>query len=267
MEALAPKLVWLLLAPANLITVASVLALLLWPTRWRRFARRLAMLVCLLLVLVATLPVGSSLLWVLESRFPTLNEPPPADAVAGIIVLGGAVDARLTLAHGQPALGSGAERMTETVALARRYPDLPVVFTGGDGTVLGTRLTEAQVAAMLFTGLGLPADRIRYEAGSRNTWENAVLTFERIKPTGDKPWLLVTSAAHIPRAVGCFRRAGWRVLAYPVDYQTSGPFGTVGLDLDGNLSALTRAVREWLGLAYYRLAGRIDALLPAPRDS
>ena len=266
MGAIVPKLAWLLLSPANLIALAALLVLLLWLTPWRRWGHRLAVLVCLFIGILAFVPFGGMLLQPLENRFPVVATPPPADSLGGIIVLGGAVNARMTAARGQPALGSAAERMTETVGLARRYPFLPVVFAGGDGTLLGTPLSEAQVAGLLFDQLGLPATQVRYEGESRNTWENAVLAFERVRPSADKPWLLVTSAAHMPRAIGCFRRAGWNVRAYPVDFETAAPFGGFDLNLAGHLASLTAAVREWLALAFYRLAGRTDALLPGPLD-
>jgi uncharacterized SAM-binding protein YcdF (DUF218 family) len=78
--------------------------------------------------------------------------------------------------------------------------------------------------------------------------------------------LLVTSAYHMPRAIGTFRRVGFAVEAYPVDYRTRGiedlarPFPNLGEGLRrGDI-----AMREWVGLLMYRLAGRTNALFPAP---
>lgn len=263
---LGPKLAWLLLSPVNLIGLAAILALLLLATPWRRLGRAAMVLVTLAVALLTVLPVGGWLAWPLESRFPALRELPPAAQLGGIIVLGGAVRTALTARHGQPALNEGAERMTAAAALARHYADLPVVFTGGDASILGEKLTEAAVAEMVFAEIGLPPGRVQYEASARNTWENATLTYAKLRPAPERPWLLITSAAHMPRAVGCFRRAGWTVLPYPVDYQMTEPFGLIDLNLAGNMSALSNAAREWLGLAFYYVAGRTDALLPAPQD-
>jgi uncharacterized SAM-binding protein YcdF (DUF218 family) len=79
-------------------------------------------------------------------------------------------------------------------------------------------------------------------------------------------WLLVTSAFHMPRAMGLFRKAGFAVLPWPTDYRTSGREG-IGMFRDGPVDALqttTLAMREWIGLLAYFLSGRIDRLLPGP---
>lgn len=75
-----------------------------------------------------------------------------------------------------------------------------------------------------------------------------------------------TSAYHMPRAVGVFRKAGFAVEPYPVDWRTRGaqdelrPFASVG---DG-LRRVDTAVREWVGLAVYWLTGRSSELFPGP---
>ena len=173
-------------------------------------------------------------------------------------MLGGAVEQDLTEAHGIPALNGAAERMTETVALALRHPQARVVFTGGSSAVIpgGVRL---------FADLGLPEARLTFEQESRNTYENAVLTRRLVQPRAEELWLLVTSASHMPRAVGCFRAAGWSVVPWPVNYTTAAdpalwwrwPFPT-------RLNHAEWALREWVGLVSYRLMGRTDALFPAP---
>jgi len=77
----------------------------------------------------------------------------------------------------------------------------------------------------------------------------------------------VTSAYHMPRAVGSFRVAEFSVLPYPVDYRT--PSGTAlwrpSSATTRNLEKVHFAIREYLGLLAYRLAGRTDALIPGPR--
>jgi uncharacterized SAM-binding protein YcdF (DUF218 family) len=114
--------------------------------------------------------------------------------------------------------------------------------------------------------LGIPRARITLEDRSRNTVENAVLSKAIAQPKPGERWLLVTSAHHLPRAVGVFRKAGFPVEAYPVDWRTRGvddvlrPFATVG---DG-LRRSDTAVREWVGLAVYWLTGRSSELFPGP---
>ena len=68
----------------------------------------------------------------------------------------------------------------------------------------------------------------------------------------------------MPRAVGVFRRVGWQVMPYPVDYYTDG--GSLRFDFQWGLEVFSTALREWIGLTAYRLLGWTDRLLPAPRD-
>ena len=85
-------------------------------------------------------------------------------------------------------------------------------------------------------------------------------------PKSNERWLLVTSAAHMPRSVGIFRKAGWPVIAYPVDYRTFGSsrdWRPTSESLD-SLRRLDIALHEWIGLALYRATGKTDVLFPAP---
>ncbi len=255
------KLLGLMGQPFNVAMAATVAgALLLFTRRWR-LGRRLTAGGALLLVVCTILPVGSWLAGVLENRFPP-PRPLPAH-VDGIVVLGGSVDPILSAARGQPIVSGAADRLFAMVTLARRYPDAEVVFTGGSGSVVHPEAAEAPVVRQLLTGMGCDTARVAFEGRSRNTYENAVFTRDLVHPRPGQVWLLVTSALHMPRAVGVFRAAGWTVVPYPVDYLTSGREIDV-LAPDGE-PALVRAVtHEWEGLAYYRLRGWTKTLLPAP---
>jgi uncharacterized SAM-binding protein YcdF (DUF218 family) len=259
---LASKLFWMALRPNTLALLLAVAGLILvW--RGRRFGRWPLALGLGWYVAVFVLPVSAMLTLPLETRFARPAAPP--SPVTGIVVLGGAVEQELTAAHGIPALNGAAERMTEAVALALRHPEARLIFTGGSAAVVPGGPTEADTARRLFAGLGLPATRLTFEDESRNTWENAVLTHRLVQPKPGETWLLVTSASHMPRAVGCFRAAGWQPVAWPVNYTTgttprlwyNWPFPT-------RLNHAEGALREWIGLLAYRLMGRTDALFPAP---
>jgi uncharacterized SAM-binding protein YcdF (DUF218 family) len=258
------KLVWLVAAPGSFLTlmlVAGVLALIL--TR-RRHGLSLVVLSTLGFLAVIFLPVGDWAVAPLENRFPV--PAPPPERVDGIVVLGGAVDEVVSAARGTVKLNESGTRMTDAVMLARRYPSSRIVLTGGDSSVLESAPAEAGVMQQFFLAEGIDAARITLESKSRTTFENAVLSQALVQPKPGETWLLVTSAAHMPRAVGCFRRAGWEVVPYPVDFRTTGT-GThhTEFSLANHLELLTKAAREWIGLVGYRLAGRIDDLFPAPR--
>jgi len=214
-----------------------------------------------LAVLATPLPQWATL--PLEDRFP---RPATAPAqVDGIVVLGGAVEQNLTEARGIPALNGAAERMTEAVALLRRYPTARLVFTGGQGSLVHGGVTEADVARQVWSDLGVPEDRMRFEGAARNTYENAVLTQRLVQPRPGEVWLLVTSASHMPRAMGIFQKIGWDITAWPVNYTTGhdwtswydAPFGQ-------RLGQIEWAIREWIGLAAYYALGRTSALFPKP---
>ncbi len=255
------KLFWLLLRPNTLALFLAVLgALALW--RQRHWGRWPALLGLGWFVLIAATPMATWMTWPLENRFPRPEAPAHVD---GVVVLGGAVDQDLTTARGIPAINGAAERMTEAVALALRFPQARIIFTGGTSSPLGSAMTEAEVARQLFTSLGLPVDRVTYENAARNTYENATLSTALGQPRPGQTWLLVTSASHMPRSMGVFRAAGWPVTAWPVNYST-GLTSLSGYDspFAARLGQAEWALREYIGLAAYRLMGRTDALFPAP---
>lgn len=258
----ASKLLWQFLRPNTFCLVLAVLGMwALW--RGRRWGRWPALLGLGWFVLIAATPMATWMTWPLENRFSRPGTPP--EQVDGVIILGGAVDQDLTSARGIPALTGAAERMTEAVALSRRYPEARIVFTGGTANPLRHAMTEADVARLLFGQLGLEGERVIYENAARNTAENATLSRALAQPQPGQTWLLVTSASHMPRSVGVFRAAGWPVVPWPVNYST-GVTSMSGYDepFSERLGMAEWALREYLGLAAYYALGRTDALLPAP---
>jgi uncharacterized SAM-binding protein YcdF (DUF218 family) len=103
-----------------------------------------------------------------------------------------------------------------------------------------------------------------FEDQSRNTQENVAFSRALAQPQSGESWLLITSARSMPRAVGVFRRAGWPVIGYPVDYGTSGKTGFVlDFDMTPGVNRVEGALHEWIGLFAYRILGRTDALFPS----
>ena len=154
--------------------------------------------------------------------------------------------------------------LVEFVALGRQYPGARLVFTGG-GKSQGPVPSEAAVSADVLRALGFDVERIVFEDRSSDTFANAMFTRQLVGPQPGETWLLITSAWHMPRAVGSFRAAGWAVLPVPVDYTTGGPVHwKLGFNPTLRLAALSIAVHEWVGLLAYRVLGRTDAWFPAP---
>ncbi|WFU36672.1 YdcF family protein [Bradyrhizobium brasilense] len=255
------KTLGIMLLPINFLIGIGVIGTVLLLTRFARLGRRLMVAALLLLAICGFSPLGNVLISTLEQRFP------PWDASRGvpdgIIVLGGSIDADLSVAHGTPVVRSAADRVIAAAALARRYPNARLVFTGGSANLISNDAREADYAAEMFEGLGIARSRLIIERRSRNTVENAEFSRALVDPKPGERWLLVTSAYHMPRSVGLFRKAGFNVEAYPVDWRVGNVFSFGTLAIEG-LSRTDLGTREWIGLLAYHLAGRTDDLLPGP---
>src|SRR5262249_7625752 len=126
--------------------------------------------------------------------------------------------------------------------------------------------SEAEAAIPIFERLGLAPGRVISEGRSRNTEENAAFSKLIADPKPGERWFLVTSAYHMPRAIGVFREAGFPVEPYPVDWRIhrveAGP--PLFVTMRDGLWRTDTAVHEWVGLAVYWLTGRSSELFPAP---
>ena len=261
----ASKIFWMLASPISLMLIGALVGTLLGFTRHAGFGRGLALVSILLLIAASVTPLGELMLAPLEDRFPT----PPADLAppAGIIVLGGAIDDEASAARGQTVFDIDGERLTEAVILAKRYPEARVVYTGGTASLApGATSSEALEGKKLMTALGVARDRIILEDKSRNTEENARFTAAIVHPKASERWIIVTSAFHMPRAMGVFEKAGFHPIAYPVGFRTLGPGRALRVTLDParNLVIFQIALHEWIGLAAYWASGRTAHLFPGP---
>lgn len=257
-----------LLAQPSSLAVLLILAGLWMMRRGEagRFARRLAWAGVLVLIVGGFAPVGNVLVLPLEQRFAGVPAPAADDQVDGIILLGGFEDGWVSSGRGGLGINEAGERLTEGLRLALRHPRAKVLFTGGVGGLLSRDQEATQPVAKFLMDAGVAGDRIILESRSRNTYENAVFTRDLVKPQAGERWYLVTSAFHMPRAMGLFRKAGFDVVAYPVDYRTRGPedLGRFFERIPQGLLRLDLGVNEWLGLVAYRALGRIDELFPGP---
>ena len=259
----ASKLFWFVFQPINLIGLLVLFGMLLTLVGWRKLGLLSSFCGFLVLALGAWTSLGALMLHPLEDRF--ARPDPPPQAVAGIIVLGGGFEGSVNLARGGYELNASGDRFVETAVLARRYPDARIVVTGGAGAVTLEGEADADTAPRLLAALGVERERLVLENRSRNTFENAQFTREMVGLQPGETWLLVTSAFHMPRSVGLFRRAGFDVTPWPADYRTAGTErpGLAQDNVADSLQNLSLAMREWAGLIAYRLAGRIDSILPA----
>jgi uncharacterized SAM-binding protein YcdF (DUF218 family) len=246
------KLLGFFATPSNLVILIGIIGLVLLPTRFTRAGWWLALVSVIIVAIFGLSPIGNALIIPLEDRFP------PWDATRGardgFIVLGGTINA----------WGPRNQRLLVVPELLRRYPNARVLFSGG--TLIDDGDPEAKFAARLLDSFGIAPSRIILEDRSRNTLENAVFSKAIVQPKPGERWLLVTSAYHMPRAIGVFRKAGFPVEPYPVDWRThrieAGP--PLFVTMRDGLWRTDTAVHEWVGLAVYWLTGRSSELFPAP---
>ena len=258
------KTIGIALLPGNFLIGIGLLGLILLATRWARLGRTLLIASVVLVAICGLSPLGNLLLYPLEARFPRWD--PAHGAPDGIVVLGGAIDADLSASHGTAVYTRAADRVIEAAALARQYPKARIIYSGGSANLIDADAREADYAAAIFERLGVARDRLTMERRSRNTRENAEFSKLLAAPKSGERWLLLTSAFHMPRSVGIFRKAGFAVEPYPVDWRTGGPgdlwtFSPFALD---GLQRTEIAVREYLGLVAYRISGSTSELFPGP---
>jgi uncharacterized SAM-binding protein YcdF (DUF218 family) len=174
-----------------------------------------------------------------------------------VVVLGGSFErAALQRGREQVQTNAHAERLTEAVALAQGFPGLAVVFTGGCVDVGEGCVAEAELAQRFFTRMGLAPERVRYEAASRTTFENAVFTAQLPGVDKTRPWLLLTSAWHMPRAMAAFKAQGWNVAPWPADFRSADRTPWTGYSLTRGVQQWQFALHECLGLLAYWVSGR-----------
>ena len=258
------KTIGVMLLPVNFLIGIGIIGALLMATRFVVLGRRLMISSIALLAICGFSPLGDWLLYPLEARFPPWNA--SRGAPDGIIVLGGSIDAELSEAHGETVVRGAADRIIAAAELARRYPNARVLFTGGSPNLVSHDAREADYAGALFESLGVAKARLMMERRSRNTQENVEFSKAMVEPKNGERWLLVTSAFHMPRSVGLFRKAGFNVEPYPVDWRVGGRselFAFSSFAIEG-LSRTEVGLREWLGLIAYRATGKIDELFPGP---
>lgn len=260
------KIVWFIAAPSNALVIAALLGVALTATRYARAGRRLAFTALLLLAVAGLSPLSNMLMAPLENRFPVwrINNGP---APAGIIILGGSVDADVTSSRNAGLeLNEAGDRILAMLALARQFPEAKIILSAGAGALLGERGTEADEVRKRIAAYGLPPDRIIFENRSRTTYENALETQKLINPRAGERWLLVTSAWHMPRSIAVFRMAGLNVEAYPIDFRTpaTGAGKETFAEISRGLRRFDTAMREWAGLISYRFAGASKDIWPQP---
>jgi len=267
------KLLPIFFYPLGLACVAMALGLLwLWKRpRWVSGAIAKRILGAILTVGLVGLLLGSNgwvsngLLRSLEWQNIPDGELPNASA---IVVLGGGIKAA-NYPRPWVDVSEAGDRVLHGARLYLAGKAPIVIPSGGRIDWRGGGPPESEAMAEILRAMGVPQGAIVEEPDSLNTYENAANVAEILRRDGiDGPVLLVTSASHMPRSLLCFAKQGVEAIAAPTDFivseqelaELSHSWQSVLLNLlpdSGRLENTTKALKEYLGLAIYRLRGWI----------
>ena len=258
------QLTWWIADIDSWLVILVIIGVILILTRWWKVGRVLLVIAAFFFYLVCVSPIPDLLGTYLENRFQR-PVPMPSD-ITGFIVIGFGIDRRVTQERDFITFNCAAQREITLVELYKKYPNKKFVYTAG-GAKHDSLMNLTDLAKKLFKNLTLESpDHIVFEDQAWDTRDNADYTYQLVKPQPNEKWVLVTSAINMPRAIGTFKKVGWKhLIPYPVDYRTIKRY-----DLTFNFS-LTHGFMMWklltyelLGLINYRLAGYIDELIPSP---
>jgi uncharacterized SAM-binding protein YcdF (DUF218 family) len=251
------KLIWFLVQPSSMLLLIFILGLVLYRLGRQKAAIRTLAAAVAIYAIGGLSPLPFAVMLSVEQQYakPDIET---IDHVDGIIILGGVIDTLIAEQRHEITLGDAAERLTEAAFLAKRFPQARVVFAGGAATLIYDTTDEASLAKTFLTRIGMDADRITMERESKNTYQNAVFAKKLIQPKPGERWLLITSAFHMPRAVGCFRAAGFEITPWPVDFATRGneDLWAIPAHPSDGWMMIDLVAKEWVGTLVYALTGR-----------
>lgn len=234
-----------------LLLLLASFALILW--KFKRLGKVMLALGILLLYLLSIAPTADLLLNPLESPHTSLS-PKMVPRVGTLVVLSGGASASADLPMSSRLTQDSIKRLLEAVRLYRLMGKATIVISGGSGNPF-VKVSEAALMREVLLDLGIPAKRIRIEGKSRDTYENAREVQQlRLK----SPLILVTSAAHMPRALRVFRALGMKPLPAPCDFKSRWSVDDPlrFFPSAGYLAVSTSAIYEYLGTWWYGIRGR-----------
>jgi len=241
-----------LIAKLFLLAAVVLLIVLTRGTRWEPYRRWLLWL----LVLLGTNPALPNELLRWWELPPKRLSQLPRQADAAVLLTG------ISDIH-EPTdrvyLERGADRFTNALWLYRAGRVRQIIISGGSGSEHKTARTEADELRILLRLAGVPATAILTEEKSRNTHENALYTKQLLASYPEMDTLvLVTSAFHQRRALGCFHKVGLNPIPFPADYRTTPRRASLDYWLLPSVKALVTwgtLLHELAGWTVYKLLG------------
>lgn len=245
---LLSKVLDFVLLPTVWLLALLVLALLARrPRRW--------LVAALVLFLITTNPLVVNELLLAWERPPVPLAALPRRADAAVLLTG--ITQVQKSPHDRVYLGLGADRLTSALWLYRAGRVRRIIVSGGSGALQATAHSEADDLTTLLRLAGVPNSAIIREAKSRNTRENALFTKRLLSPAQDT-LILVTSAFHERRALGCFKKVGLNLIGFPAGYRSTDRSLTPDAWLVPSSEALTNfslLTHEFVGWLIYKVLG------------
>lgn len=259
--------IWVIIQPSNLLFMTLIISIFIQQlihskSKYHKLASTLLRTSLIMMFVVGFTNFNSWVMWPLEKNFQQYINVTQAGPYAGIIVLGGSERLAISTATNQANFNHASERLMASAKLAYDFPTLPIIYSGGTkhGDI---GWSENDVAREFFENINIASNRVRFDDKSYNTHTNALESKKLIKQNEAGKWLLVTSAFHMPRAVGAFRQAGINIQPYPVDFKTTMRYDDFfRWNFAENLFRFDLAIHEYVGLIAYYATGRSSSFFP-----
>jgi len=237
-----------------LVILAAGLIVLLF-TKWQKLGKALVGAGFIFLLLVSYNGVPELCIKPLESKYPALVHANKASGVKWIVVLGNGVADEPGLPANSRLYNGSLVRLIEGLRIHKALPGTKLILSGGLGP---KNAVEADAMARSAVSLGIDRRKLVLDSGSRDTEDQARM-IKRV--VGSDPFILVTSASHMPRAVALANKLGLRPIPAPADYKVkkdTEPLGPADFFPNStNIMKMELAMHEYLGIAWARLRGRI----------
>ena len=253
------KILWLIINPLNIILLFIFSGIVVKIIFKNTLHKLFYFVSFIFFIIVAVIPTGEFMFYQLEKKFHTQSVLP--SQVNGILILSGATNPQLTHEHNKIHLNGSVERLTESISLMQRYPNVKIIFAGGSGSIFDQELTHADVARNFFEQLNIDTENIIFESKSRNTYENILYSKKLAKPSLDENWIIVTSASHMIRATNIGKKLGWKFIPYAVDFQVGKKIIWIpSIYFLTNMNRFNSSSHEWIGLIAYYIMGRTNKI-------
>jgi uncharacterized SAM-binding protein YcdF (DUF218 family)/pterin-4a-carbinolamine dehydratase len=253
------KIIASFLYPLPLSLLISLLGLyLLWFTAKQKTGKILVSVGVIILTLFSCSVISNKLLRPLERKYDSfemrgsssVSKTEDESTLKYVVVLGGGHTSDSEFPLMSQIGRSSLVRLIEGIRIYREYPGSKLIVSGG---IIFDPVPEAEVLARVAIETGVPESDIILESKSKDTKDQAKF----IKPiVGNEPFVLVTSASHIPRSMALFKKLGMNPIPSPIGHRVSEEQGFSSHSFfpgTVNLRKAELAIHEYLGLVWSKL--------------